>query len=104
MKTIHVRTRIDSDTLHLPELRDLIGKPVEVFIVELQPVDRAEVFAEASHTPDTPAEAAAQQAKFRAWMHDPRYEHLWPMIEKLIDPNPPATGNGTATAHRSASA
>jgi hypothetical protein len=32
MKTIHIRTTLESDTLHLPELRDLIGKAVEIII------------------------------------------------------------------------
>jgi hypothetical protein len=75
-----------------------------VFIVELQPADRSEVFAEALHHPETPAEQVAQQAKFRAWMRDLRYEHLWPMIEKLIDSNLPAPGNVVAAAHQPASA
>jgi hypothetical protein len=34
MSTIHVRRRIDSETLHLPELRPLLGKTVDITIVE----------------------------------------------------------------------
>jgi hypothetical protein len=34
MTTIHVRRRIESETLHLPELKPLIGKTVEILVVE----------------------------------------------------------------------
>jgi hypothetical protein len=102
MKTIHMRTKVESDTLVLPELADLIGKPVEVFIVELAPADRLEVFAEALHTPNSPEEHAAQQTKFRAWRNDPRFEHLWDMIDRWLDPPVLPATNGAATAHSSA--
>ena len=35
MSVIHVTQQIESDTLHLPELRSLIGKKVEITIREL---------------------------------------------------------------------
>ena len=41
------------------------GRPVEVFIVELPPADRLDVFAEALHKPDTP-EGCRPQARIRA--------------------------------------
>jgi hypothetical protein len=47
--------------------------------------ERQEVFAEALHHPDTAEERAIQQAKFHSWLNDPRYEHLWPMLERLIE-------------------
>jgi hypothetical protein len=34
MNAIHIRTRLESDTLHLPELKPLIGKMVEITVVE----------------------------------------------------------------------
>jgi hypothetical protein len=34
MSAIRVRRRIDSETVHLPELRPLIGKTVEIIIRE----------------------------------------------------------------------
>ena len=40
MSVIHVTQEIESDTLHLPELRPLIGKKVEITIREVSaPVD-----------------------------------------------------------------
>src|SRR4051794_6638115 len=35
--TIRVRKKIESETLHLPELRDLIGKVVDITVEEEQP-------------------------------------------------------------------
>jgi hypothetical protein len=95
MKVIHVRTKVESDTLHLPELRELIGRPVEVLVVELAPATREEVFCEALYTPESPEGRAAQQAKFRTWRADPRYEHLWPMLDRLIDTLAAPVANGT---------
>lgn len=34
MTPIHIRTRIESDTLVLPELRPLVGKTVEIRVTE----------------------------------------------------------------------
>jgi hypothetical protein len=84
MQAIHVRTKIDSETLHLPELQGLIGKPVEILIVELPPASREEFFAEAAHVPDTSEECAAQAARFRAWRQDARFERFWPAIDRYL--------------------
>ena len=37
MRVIRVRRRLDSETLQLPEVRDLIGKEVEIVIIEGAP-------------------------------------------------------------------
>jgi hypothetical protein len=34
MTIIHIRTQLESDTLHLPELKPLIGKTVEITVRE----------------------------------------------------------------------
>ena len=34
MHAIHIRMKIDSETLHLPELKPLIGKTVEIVVRE----------------------------------------------------------------------
>ena len=34
MPIIRIRKRVDSDTLHLPELKQMVGKTVEIIIVE----------------------------------------------------------------------
>jgi hypothetical protein len=46
--------------------------------------ERDEVFAEALHQPQNAEETSAQQEKFRAWLTDERYRHLWPMLERLV--------------------
>lgn len=40
MTTIQIRKRLDSETLHLPELRPLLGKTVEITVQE-QPASPA---------------------------------------------------------------
>jgi hypothetical protein len=45
--------------------------------------ERQEVIAEALHHPENAEECAAQQARFQAWLKDKRYQHLWPMLERL---------------------
>lgn len=37
MTTIHLTHHLESETLHVPELRPLIGKDVEIIIRELPP-------------------------------------------------------------------
>jgi hypothetical protein len=34
MNAIRIRKQIDSETLHLPELKDMIGKTVEIIVLE----------------------------------------------------------------------
>ena len=34
MTAIHIHKRIDSETLHLPELRSLLGRMVEIIILD----------------------------------------------------------------------
>jgi hypothetical protein len=34
MNTIRIRTQLDSTTLHLPELSTLLGKTVEIVVIE----------------------------------------------------------------------
>jgi hypothetical protein len=59
--------------------------------------EREEVFAEALHGPETEAERVAQCEKFRAWLADERYRHLWPMLQRLLDATAVAA-NGAASA------
>jgi hypothetical protein len=45
MIAIRIRKKIDSETLHIPELRPLIGHEVEIIVLEDQPsssVDRVD--------------------------------------------------------------
>ena len=40
MIPIHIHAKIDSETLHLPELKPLIGKTVEITVTEVVPATR----------------------------------------------------------------
>ena len=42
MNAIRIHTRIDSETLHLPELKPLIGKTVEIIVLEEAATDKAQ--------------------------------------------------------------
>jgi len=102
MEPIHIRTKIESETLRLPQLKSLIGKVVEVLVVEIIPATREEVFAEAVHVPETQEGRTAQQARFREWRADPRFERFWPMIDRLIEADETPAGNGAAASPRAA--
>jgi hypothetical protein len=59
MHAIRVRKTIDSETLHLPELKPLIGRTVDITVEEQPPAVRDEFWAEAARLPQT---AAAYQS------------------------------------------
>jgi len=46
MNAIRVKKKLDSETLHLPELRPLLGKQVEIIVLEdtAQPITNADEF------------------------------------------------------------
>lgn len=44
MSAIRVKTVIDSDTLHLPQLRPLIGHSVEIIVVDQEPPQEDDAF------------------------------------------------------------
>jgi hypothetical protein len=50
--------------------------------------ERQEVNAEALHHPESAEEWAAQPARFQAWLKDKRYQHLWPMLARLMQAAP----------------
>jgi hypothetical protein len=86
MSAIRIRTRIDSDTLTLPELRPFIGRTVEIVIEDAPAEVPAEEFwAYAANLPSTETEFVAQQEQFRRWRTDSRYQTHWPMIDRLLD-------------------
>ena len=40
MKATKVRIKVDSEDVHIPELRKFMGKTVEMIITEIRPKDR----------------------------------------------------------------
>jgi hypothetical protein len=84
MSAIRIRKKLDSETLHLPELRPLLGRTVEITVEEQPPAVRDEFYGEAVRLPETEEAFAAQQATFRAWRSDPRFEPYWAVLDGLL--------------------
>ena len=59
---------------------------------------REQVFAEALRQPETQEQRSAQQVRFQAWREDPRYQHLWTMLDRLIQPAPASETEGALPA------
>lgn len=49
MNAVRIRRRLDSETIHLPELRPMIGKEVEIIVLEQQPAPAAKQDLSALH-------------------------------------------------------
>jgi hypothetical protein len=45
MNSIRIQTRLESTTLHLPELSSLVGKRVEILVSDSEGVDAIEALA-----------------------------------------------------------
>jgi hypothetical protein len=69
MNAIHIRRTLDSDVLHLPELKPLIGKTVEIIVREETPPieelpDRWKPLLDAAGRDLVDPEAYKQQREF----------------------------------------
>src|SRR5262245_57599785 len=85
MNAIRIRKTLDSDTLHLPELKPLIGRTVDIIVQEpATPATAEEFYTEAGHIPETEGEWSDQQARFRAWRAGPRFEPFWGVLDRLL--------------------
>lgn len=86
MNATHIHQTLDSDTLHLPELRPLIGRRVEIVVREEQPTAevRDQFYAELARVPDTEEGFDAQMVTYRQWRADPRFEAYWPTLDRLL--------------------
>jgi hypothetical protein len=88
MNAIRIRKRIESETPHLPELRPLIGRTVEIIILDETPSPELEqreteatFFGLAGPLP-TPQEQAANLEKLRTMARDdPKIAALLEAIE-----------------------
>lgn len=81
---VKLRRKLDSETLHLPELKPLIGRTVEITIEEQVPEVRDEFYAEAARLPESEEAFEAQKALFRNWRSDPRFEPYWSVLDALL--------------------
>jgi hypothetical protein len=61
MNAIRVRRKIDSETLHIPELRGMIGREVEIIVLEDKPSSIEGIDPQAFWKGKTVDELAAEQ-------------------------------------------
>ena len=73
---LHIRTRVDSETLHLPELRPLIGKEVEIIVLER--TGTAPAATSGWNGEPAPRDGANWRSRFDAMLADARaaQQHL----------------------------
>ncbi len=85
MEPIHIRTKVESETLHLPQLKPLIGRTVEITVAESPaPAVRETFYAAVSRIPETEAEWESRRKTLRTWRADPRFEPYWPVIDDML--------------------
>ena len=61
MNAIRIRRKIDSETLHIPELRGMIGREVEIIVLEDKPSSIEGIDPQAFWKDKTVDELAAEQ-------------------------------------------
>jgi hypothetical protein len=81
---VRVHRKIDSETLHLPELKPLIGRTVEITVEEKLPEVRDEFYAELGRLPETVEAYEAQLVIFRKWRKDPRFQPYWGVLDHAL--------------------
>lgn len=86
MSDIHIYTTLKSDTPHLPELRPLVGRAVEIIVREDVPAEdiRTAFYAELGRFPESPDAFATQVQTFKAWRDDPRFRAYWPTLDHVL--------------------
>ena len=85
MEPIRIRTKVESDTLHLPQLQPLIGRTVDITIAASPAPAVMEAFYEAvGRIPETEADWQNRRETLAAWRADPRFEPYWPVIDHML--------------------
>lgn len=51
MQAIRIKQRLESETLHLPQIRSLVGKQVEIIVLEDEPATVLPAASDASQFP-----------------------------------------------------
>jgi|ERR1022692_4327251 hypothetical protein len=81
---LRIHRKLDSETLHLPELKPLIGRTVEITVEEQVPEVRDEFYAELARLPETEEAYELQKVIFRQWRNDPRFEPYWVVLDHAL--------------------
>ena len=72
MNAIRIRKKIDSDTLHIPELQSMMGQEVEIVVQQASPNSVDQVDPQAFWTSKTVDQLAAEQGVGPFSFDDPR--------------------------------
>jgi hypothetical protein len=81
---IRIQRTLDSETLHLPEVKPLIGRTVEITVEEQVPEVRDEFYAETSQFPRSIEEFESQKAILQNWRSDSRFKPYWSLIDQRL--------------------
>jgi hypothetical protein len=85
MAAIRIRKTIDSETLHLPELKPLMGRTVEITIAAApDPAARQEFDRLVADVPQSETAWEARLETLRGWRADVRFEAYWPVIDQML--------------------
>ena len=85
MNPIRIRKHIDSETLHLPELKPLVGRTVEITLsADPEPSAREDFQQLMEQAPASEAAWEARQATLRAWRADARFDLYWATIDHML--------------------
>ncbi|HEV3006077.1 MAG TPA: hypothetical protein VGX78_16530 [Pirellulales bacterium] len=85
MGAIRIRKTVDSETLHLPELKPLAGQTVEITISPgPDPGTRAAFHDLPRQLPEFAAAWSQRQATLRGWRMDSCFEPYWPVIDHML--------------------
>jgi hypothetical protein len=85
MSAIRIRKTVDSETLHLPELKPLVGRTVDITISAGPDPGAREAFHDLLQTvPESETTWTERQATLRGWQMDSRFEPYWPVIVQML--------------------
>jgi hypothetical protein len=85
MTAIRIRKTIDSETLHLPELRPLVGQTVDITIsATSDAATREQFYRLLEQVPQSEEAWAERMALLRSWRSDSRFEPYWSAIDDML--------------------
>lgn len=82
MNSIHIHTKVDSDTLYLPELQPFIGKSVEIFVLEA-PTTPAAIESLESFLGGRANMPQIEAVVLQTLRTDDRFARFWPFLDSL---------------------
>lgn len=82
MNAIRIHKVVDSETLHLPELKPLIGKTVEIIVLEETPAPVPLLETMETFLALAPQEQPLDAKELEAMRQDPAYERFWPLLDR----------------------